>query len=429
MKMKNILGGIVIALVIFALLMIKAVFIFIKSHPLMALIGIAILVAVVLYRDEKVRERAEQREEWASPPYESSPRAEAKRIADAVVRERAEEKHITDAIYKATNRAYARAEAKEAEHTDPCDFAIDRTAARARIIELRDQIRHHEEVYYVKNRREISDKEFDALFSELEELEAMHPVLITANSPSQRPGGRTAFNPIKLKGKQMLGIRKARTLEDLREFCEELKCLYGSETFTVEQKVYGLSAQLEYQDGKLVLGYTRALGGVGEDVTQNLRCIPDIPNAISYKIPAHGRLVVRGEVYMTHQTAIDTGYSDPRIGASMTLHQRVDCKKANQLHFMAFDLVEYQHMQQLRPELFESRANCLILMREIGFQRVPFVEANGYEEVLKSIEMVREYSEGLDYDIDGVVVKANNLATCQSLGDSKAYPRWAMAWK
>jgi hypothetical protein len=493
--MKNTLGGIVIALVIFAFLAIKAIIVFVESHPLMVLIGIAILVAVVLYRDKKARERAEQREEWANKTsqnhtpcgksyaqYElthaynqacaeaeahaANPRtaeakatdhpdpyaAEAQRIADAVVRERDELKHITDDFYKAIDRAKSRAEAKanaipttityiqkESDHAEATGFYLIEAETRAetktraeatpraetnprtRIKELRAIIRHHEEVYYVENRREISDEEFDKLFFELETLEAENPNLITANSPTQRAGGRAAVNPVKVNY-QMKSIHKAKTEQELLNFCEAIDKYYGKGQFVVEQKIDGLSVQLEYQDGLLVRGYTRGRGDKGEDVTQNLRCIPGVLNGIPYQFRAKGLLVVRGEVYMTHQAAIDAGYSDARSAASATLRQQTDCKRARNLRFFAFELVEYAHMPK-------SRADCLRLMGEMGFPHVPFLEVTGWKNVNPAIERIRKNSETLDYDIDGAVVKPDDIAFCKELGEFKYYPQWAIAKK
>src|ERR1043165_5482673 len=178
-----------------------------------------------------------------------------------------------------------------------------------RLIELRDQIRHHEERYYIHNAPEISDEEFDALLHELERLEAAHPDLVTPDSPTQRVAGRpTEGFPTVEHLLPMLSLDNAYNDEELRAFDERVRRAAGlgeaAVAYVAELKIDGLSIALTYEDGRLVRGATRGDGSRGEEVTANVRTIRAIPlslnpSTVSGQPAPRGRIEIRGEVYLT----------------------------------------------------------------------------------------------------------------------------------
>src|SRR5215475_6804357 len=178
---------------------------------------------------------------------------------------------------------------------------MTRADAAQRIMELREQIRHHDYLYYVESRPEVSDAEYDGLVRELRELESRFPELVTEDSPTQRVGGGAvdAFAPVEHHAK-MLSLDNATTPDDLREFEARLRrALPGASfAFVCEPKIDGLGIALLYASGRFVRGATRGDGRVGEDVTQNLRTIRSLPQVLRGALAGATDLEVRGEAFL-----------------------------------------------------------------------------------------------------------------------------------
>src|SRR6187549_2602472 len=237
-----------------------------------------------------------------------------------------------------------------------------------RVDELRQEIRRHEELYYVQAAPEISDADVDALMNELKALETQHPDLLTPDSPTQRVGGRPAAGFTEVVHLQpMLSLDNAYSEDELRAFDERVRkglSIEQSPAYVAELKIDGLSMALTYEDGRLVRGATRGDGTRGEDVTQNVRTVRAIP--LSLRNGPAGRLEVRGEVYLPkknferinkeQEEAGEALYANPRNTAAGTM-RNLDPKLVAKRGLAAW-------MYQLVPPQFESHAQMLDDLRK-----------------------------------------------------------------
>ncbi|MGI9108365.1 MAG: NAD-dependent DNA ligase LigA [Pyrinomonadaceae bacterium] len=304
------------------------------------------------------------------------------------------------------------------------------------ITELRDEIRHHEELYYVLDNPEISDADYDALLARLQALEAEHPELAAPDSPTQRVGGRPAagFEEY-VHRRPMLSLDNSYNLEDLRAFDERVKRLAGGRLveYVAELKIDGLSISLHYEAGVLVRGVTRGDGRRGEDVTQNVRTIRSIPLRLKDESGAAG-LEVRGEAYLARkvfqrinaerETAQEPRFANPRNAAAGTIRQ-LDPKivAARRLALFAYDVISGDrkpfdtHWEGLE---WLARAGFLVSHREL---------CPSIEEVIEFCNRMEARRDELEYEIDGVVVKVNSTALQDEFGATAKSPRWAIAYK
>ena len=309
---------------------------------------------------------------------------------------------------------------------------------RARLDELREQIHRHNYLYYVESRPEISDAEYDRLWRELVALEAAHPALVTADSPTQAPGGRRAeaFAPVE-HTVAMLSLDNAMTAEELREFEARVKrALPGAAlSYVCEPKVDGLGVALLYEHGRFTRGATRGDGRVGEDITENLRTIKTIPAALRGPLKAARRLEVRGEVYMPREAfgRLNAGleeaglpvFANPRNAAAGAVRQKDPAITATR----PLEILLY-HVSHLDPPALDSHWARLEALRKSGFPvndrsaRCPDLEA-----VLAYCRRLEEERDALGYDADGVVVKVDDLEQQRRLGATAHHPRWAIAYK
>ena len=307
-----------------------------------------------------------------------------------------------------------------------------------RVQELRTLIRHHEERYYVHDAPEIADAEFDALMRELERLEAEHPDLLTADSPTQRVGGRPAegFDTVE-HAEPMLSLDNAYSEEELRAFDERVRRGLGetgavpeSVAYVVELKIDGLSIALTYEAGRLVRGATRGDGVRGEDVTSNVRTIRAIPLALRGGPAA--RLEVRGEVYLPRRAferinreREETGeplFANPRNAAAGTM-RHLDPKLVASRGLSAFTY-------QLIGGGSTSHAGTLESLRAWGLPVEPHWErVDGFDALLAFCRAWAEKRRTLDFDTDGVVIKVDALDLRRRLGTTSRFPRWAVAFK
>ena len=320
-----------------------------------------------------------------------------------------------------------------------------------RINQLREQIRHHEERYYVHAAPEISDEEFDALVHELEKLEADNPDLVTPDSPTQRVAGRpTEGFPTVEHIVPMLSLDNAYNEDELRAFDERVRRGAGLGTtpvaYVAELKIDGLSISLTYEDGRLARGATRGDGVRGEDVTPNVRTIRKIPLALKEPVP--GRVEVRGEVYLpkAHFERINREreeegeplYANPRNVAAGTM-RNLDPSLVAGRKLGAFT---YQVVASGLSRTDSSRADAggngfgpthggtLERMRALGLPVEPhWKRCVGVDELIAFCQSWADARRDLEFDTDGVVIKVDDLALREKLGATAKFPRWATAFK
>lgn len=298
--------------------------------------------------------------------------------------------------------------------------------------ELRKTLREHEYRYYVLDAPIISDFEYDKLLRRLEELEAAHPELVTADSPTQRVGGmpvegfESVHHPVPLES-----LQDVFSFEELGAFDRRLRESVAEVEYDVEPKVDGLSVSLEYVEGRLVTGATRGDGRTGENVTENLRTIRSIPLRLE-NAPPH--LIVRGEVFMPRQVFEELNrvreergeslFANPRNAAAGSLRQldpRVAADRRLDIRVFNIQLVEGQH--------FATHEESLTYLESLGFKVIPHVTLHSLEEVSAEILRMGEHREDYPFDIDGAVVKLNGLSDRERLGSTAKFPRWAAAYK
>ncbi len=307
------------------------------------------------------------------------------------------------------------------------------TPAR-RVDQLRQEIRRHEELYYVQAAPEISDAQFDALMNELKTLEAQHPELRTPDSPTQRVGGRPAEGFATVEHLQpMLSLDNAYDEADLRAFDERVRKGLGLEmspTYVAELKIDGLSIALTYEDGRLVRGATRGDGVRGEEVTQNVRTVRAIPLVL--RGGPKGRVEVRGEVYLPkknferinkeQEEAGEPRYANPRNTAAGTMRNLDPTLVARR------GLAAWTY--QLVPPEFESHAAMLSDMAKWGLPVEPnWKTCDGIGAVIDFCESWRDTRGTLAFETDGVVIKLDDPRLRERLGYTSKFPRWATAFK
>ena len=333
----------------------------------------------------------------------------------------------------------------------------------AEIESLRDEIRRHEYRYYVLDDPEISDAEFDRLMNELKKLEAAHPELITPDSPTQRVGGKPREGFVKVPhSAPMLSLDNAYSEEELRDWERRVHELSGRNDieYVCELKLDGMSMALRYEDGKLVRGITRGDGGIGEDVTSNVRTVRSVPLSISHDklkkagIPAD--FEVRGEMLMpiaSFKKMNDerakqelSQFANPRNATAGTVRQLEPSITAQRrLDFFAYMLIastttgegarrstnfEAGGTGAPARAIFSNHWETLNALDSAGFKVNPRRSlAENFDEVWKFIGQWEEKRETLPYEIDGVVIKVNSTPLQRELGFTGKAPRWAIAYK
>jgi DNA ligase (NAD+) len=307
-----------------------------------------------------------------------------------------------------------------------------------RIAGLREQIRRHDYRYYVLDDPEISDARYDALMAELRELEAAHPQLVTADSPTQRVGGAPsgAFGEV-VHAVPMLSLDNAFTEQDVLDFDRRVRERLDVDwvEYSAEPKIDGLAISLRYQQGQLVQAATRGDGTKGEDVTANVRAIRSVPLTLrGVHLPP--LLEVRGEVYMTRRSfaqlnrrASERGektFVNPRNAAAGSLRQLDPKVTASR----ALDLFCYGVGATERWAAPRRHSEVLAELREFGLRTCPQIEVvAGVQGALDYYERMGRRRDSLGYDIDGVVYKVDRLDWQRDLGFVARAPRWAVAHK
>ncbi|HEX8501643.1 MAG TPA: NAD-dependent DNA ligase LigA [Pyrinomonadaceae bacterium] len=303
---------------------------------------------------------------------------------------------------------------------------------------LREEVLRHEELYYVHDRPEISDVEYDALVERLRALEEEHPELRTPDSPTLRVGGRPAEGFAEyVHRRPMLSLDNSYNIEDLRAFDERCRRLADGRAFeyVAELKIDGLSLSVHYEDGVLVTGVTRGDGRVGEDVTQNVRTIRSIPLRLKGAADAAGETEVRGEAYLSRKAferinaereeADEAKFANPRNAAAGTIRQ-LDPKVVarRRLDLFAYDVLRGER----KP--FATHWEALEWLAAAGFTVNPHrARCADIEEVIAFCNAMEAERDRLEYEIDGVVVKVNSTALQDEFGATAKSPRWAIAYK
>lgn len=304
--------------------------------------------------------------------------------------------------------------------------------AKARIDELTEKLKYYSQKYYMEAISEITDYEYDMLQRELKSLEIEYPEYAHPDSPTVNVGGSVEmrlFTPVEHSVK-MESLQDAFSFEELRAFDNRITEL-AKPIYSVEPKIDGLSVSLEYENGKFVRGSTRGDGLVGEDVTANLLTVEDIPKEISFK----GLLEVRGEVYMSHKRFLElverqeneglAPAKNPRNAAAGSLRQK-NPKITAQRKLSTFIF----NIQRIEGKEISSHIDSLDFLRELGFNVLPFYyRVNGIESAIDKVSLIGEKRGELPFDVDGAVIKLDNLTERDIFGSTAKFPKWAVAYK
>ncbi|MGI9022642.1 MAG: NAD-dependent DNA ligase LigA [Acidimicrobiales bacterium] len=311
----------------------------------------------------------------------------------------------------------------------------------ARAAELRRQVEHHTHRYYDLDDPEISDAEFDALVRELRSIEEAHPELVTADSPTQKVGGTVsaAFSEVRHRT-PMMSLDNAFSFEELVAWGKRMeRYIAGDVDFVCELKIDGIAISLLYEDGRYVRAATRGNGVVGEDVTENVRTIAVVPEHLA--VPSDRTpevLEVRGEVYMPlpafedlNQRRAQAGerlFANPRNSGAGSLRQKDPAVTASrELAFFAYQVGE---MTGSAAPRFRRHSETLDFLTEAGLPvNTEIRRVTTMEEVDGFCRHWLEHRHDLDYEIDGAVVKVDDLAQRMELGATSKSPRWAIAYK
>lgn len=300
---------------------------------------------------------------------------------------------------------------------------------------LRKELRRHSYLYYVLDRPEITDFEFDRMYRELVDLEKAHPEIITPDSPTQRVGGKASddFRKVRFR-KPMLSLTNVFNAEELREFDRRVKSSLGTDAveYITELKIDGLSMNLVYEDGRLVQGLTRGDGRVGEDVTANVKTIKTIPLYIENAPPY---MEIRGEVYMPRKSFArlnedrdEAGlmpFANCRNAAAGSLRQLdPHVTAARNLDFFAYAIGETDGLD------IRTQEELLKRLADFHFRVNPnYRKWDSIEGVIEGVGEWAEKRHGLAYDTDGMVIKVNSFLQQEELGATVKDPKWATAYK
>lgn len=298
-----------------------------------------------------------------------------------------------------------------------------------RINELKEILNKASEAYYVYDNPIMEDYEYDKLLDELIKLEDEHPELKTADSPTNRIGGEVLSKFVKVTHtEKMMSLADAFSYDDLRAFDERVKAVAANATYLCELKIDGLSVSLKYENGILVQGATRGNGSVGENITHNVKTIKSIP----LKLKNDLSLEVRGEIFMPKKSFIALNlereaneeelFANCRNAAAGSVRQ-LDSSIAAKRNLDAF--LYYYLNQDVK-----TQEDSLIEMKNLGFKVNPlYRHCNNIDEVISYIEEMGASRPDLPYDIDGIVIKVNEMDLHTIIGETVKYPKWAIAYK
>jgi DNA ligase (NAD+) len=309
--------------------------------------------------------------------------------------------------------------------------------------DLRDQIRYHNHRYYVLDDPQISDAAYDRLFQRLLQLEREHPEWVTPDSPTQRVGDKPlkSFTQVRHR-RPMLSLENGFNEKDIRDFDARTRRFLGGNTYpqyVVEPKIDGVAVELVYEDGKLSVASTRGDGDVGEDVTANIKTLLSVPlvlRPLTQDIPIPELIEVRGEIYMETEAfkALNVqratkglpGFANPRNAAAGSLRQldpRITATRP--LEIFCYGIGE------IRGLSLETHLDSMITIQQMGLRvNRPHMKAfQDMKEIVDYCHRLEEQRDQFPYEIDGAVIKVNQLALQARLGQKSRSPRWAMAYK
>jgi DNA ligase (NAD+) len=308
---------------------------------------------------------------------------------------------------------------------------------KRRIEYLRKELNRYNILYYDKNEPEISDGEYDALVKELEQLEREYPIFASSASPTQNVSGRvsSSFRPVK-HAILMLSLDNTYSRQEAASWYAKLLKKFNSSSleFVIEPKVDGVSTSLTYLDGILSVGATRGDGQTGEDITENIKTIQDIPHKLKIEYPPNF-YELRGEVYIGKSDfeklnerisyCGDQKFANPRNAAAGSLRQKnPQITAGRKLHFFVHSF------GKIDGEQFQSQVEFLRYCQECGFElQNDFKICKSFDEASEFIDVMAKKRDSLSYEIDGLVMKINSLALQNELGNTNKSPRWAVAFK
>ena len=312
---------------------------------------------------------------------------------------------------------------------------MDKNQAKARIQELSELLEKYNQEYYVQDNPSVEDYVYDELMQELKRLEAEFPEYLSPQSPTQRVGGNVSNQFEKVAHPvQMQSLQDVFSFEQVEEFVVKCHEVFPEAEFSVEPKIDGLSVSLEYRENQFVLGSTRGDGFTGEDVTANLKTVRTIPLNLNLKekLPL---LEVRGEVYMPKEQFLkltaqqeeqgEQPFKNPRNAAAGSLRQKYsEITAKRKLDIFVFNL------QRCEGKTFSTHSETLEFLKEAGFHMIPdWSICRTAEEIQNRITEIGTKRQNLPYDIDGVVIKINNLEQRTLFGATSKTPKWAIAYK
>lgn len=323
---------------------------------------------------------------------------------------------------------------KEGRHASCRSMVIFMDSSiKLRAEQLRKEIEKHNYNYYVMDNPDIDDYTYDMMMEELLKLEAEYPELADTNSPTQRVGGKALNQFEKVEHNVQMGsLADVFSFEQIATFTERCSQAVRNPVYVVEPKIDGLSVSLEYRNGELVRGSTRGDGFIGEDVTENIKTIKSIPLKLTRALPF---LEVRGEVYMPRSSFFklveeqeendEKPFKNPRNAAAGSLRQkdsRITAKR--KLDIFVFNV------QQIEGEEITSHKQSLDLMKELGFKVVPdYIQYSDTDSIIERINHIGDSRDSYSFDIDGVVIKVDDLAMRREIGATSKTPKWAVAYK
>ena len=303
---------------------------------------------------------------------------------------------------------------------------------KERILELTELLKDANYRYYVLDDPQMQDFEYDRLLRELEELEAEYPQLAAADSPTRRVGGEALSQFEKVQHPiPLMSLQDVFSMEELEEFLTKVKTAEPGATFSVEPKIDGLSVALEYVEGKFLRGATRGDGNVGEDVTENLKTIKSIPMTLP---DAPARLIVRGEVFMPKKSFEKLNerqeaegkplFANPRNAAAGSLRQldpKIAAKRGLDIYIFNIQLCEGRE--------FTGHTETLNYLKSLKFKVIPQKTFSDISAIREEVASINDNREKLSCDIDGAVIKVDDLHQRERLGATAKFPRWAAAYK
>ena len=303
---------------------------------------------------------------------------------------------------------------------------------KERIAEISAQLTEANYRYYVLDNPTMQDFEYDHLLRELEDLEKQYPQYAREDSPTKRVGGQAISEFQKVEHPvPLMSLQDVFSMEELNEFLLKTKAAASQVSFSVEPKIDGLSVALEYVDGQFVRGATRGDGNVGEDVTENLKTIRSIPMHLE---GAPARLIVRGEVFMPKKSFHKLNeyqeqegkplFANPRNAAAGSLRQldpKIAAKRGLDIYVFNVQLAE--------GKTFVSHSETLQFLKDLHFKTIPYKMLSDIDAINQEVYDINETREKLICDIDGAVIKADDLALRERLGATAKCPKWAVAYK